>query len=744
MSGRRRETSALDNQLQADFATGPFTHKVLAGVDYIHSDNRSEYRSGFLAPIDAFAPVYGAVVPPADTLTPFIKQTNTQDQVGVYLQDQIKIDRFTLSLTGRHDWADAETVSTAVYPFTGTKLQKDEATTGRIGINYLFDFGLAPYASYTTSFQPIAGADLSGNVFKPTTGEGKEIGVKFKPNGMNLMLTAAVFEIIQQNVLTADPANVFFQVQTGEAKVRGVEFEARGNVTRELEIVGGYSNLDPKITKSNDGTVGNFLPQVALQQASLWAKYTWYDGPLAGLGLGAGVRYVGENYGDALNTIRIPSYTLFDAAISYDFRYLRPDLKGWSVQVNATNIGDRLLRVVVCDRARLLQPRRVPPRARHAALRMEREIAMAASRAAFRKWSWVHKWSSLVCTVFMLLLCVTGLPLIFHEEIDELLHEQVKAADVPARHAESQSRPGARQRPRQQRRGRSSTSSYGTRMRTTTLFLSVGKSIDVDPSTNRFVRVDAHTADYLDTPDFTRRFTYIMFKLHVDLFAGLPGKLFLGLMGILFCVAIISGIVVYAPSMRKLRFGTYRRDRDRVVRWLDVHNLAGVVLVMWTLVVGFTGVINTWADLVIKMWQYGQLAEMTASYRDKPLVTKTASLDAAMRTALAVEPDMKPCFHRIPGNAVLQQGPLCGLPARQHTADVADAQARPDRRRDGPGDRQPRDAMVRLDAAAVAAAAFRRLRRHADEDHLGRARCLHDRRADHRALSLAASQAHRA
>ncbi len=332
--------AALDNQLQADFATGPFTHKVLAGVDYIHSDNRSEYRSGFLAPIDAFAPVYGAAVPPADTLAPFIKQTNTQDQVGVYLQDQIKIDRFTLSLTGRHDWADAETVSTAVYPFTGTKLQKDQATTGRIGINYLFDFGLSPYASYTTSFQPIAGADLSGNVFKPTTGEGKEIGVKFKPVGMNLMLTAAVFEIVQQNVLTADPANVFFQVQTGEAKVRGVEFEARGNVTRELEIVGGYSNLDPKITKSNDGTVGNFLPQVALQQASLWAKYTWYDGPLAGLGLGAGVRYVGENYGDALNTLRIPSYTLFDAAISYDFRYLRPDLKGWSVQVNATNIGD--------------------------------------------------------------------------------------------------------------------------------------------------------------------------------------------------------------------------------------------------------------------------------------------------------------------------------------------------------------------------------------------------------------------
>jgi uncharacterized iron-regulated membrane protein len=271
-----------------------------------------------------------------------------------------------------------------------------------------------------------------------------------------------------------------------------------------------------------------------------------------------------------------------------------------------------------------------------------------ASRTAFRKWSWVHKWSSLVCTVFMLLLCVTGLPLIFHEEIDEILHEQVKPKDVPA---------GTPKANLDQAVANGLARVPGDVIhfllwdphQDNTLLLSVGKSIDADPTTNRLVRVDAHTADYLDVPDFTTRFTYIMFKLHVDMFAGLPGKLFLGLMGILFCAAIVSGIVVYAPSMRKLPFGAYRADRNRVVRWLDIHNLAGVVLVMWALVVGFTGVINTWADLVIKVWQYGQLAEMTAAYRDKPLVTNVSSIEAAMRTALAVEPDMKPGFVAYPG-----------------------------------------------------------------------------------------------
>ena len=62
------------------------------------------------------------------------------------------------------------------------------------------------------------------------------------------------------------------------------------------------------------------------------------------------------------------------------------------------------------------------------------------------------------------------------------------------------------------------------------------------------------------------------------------------------------------------------------MRWLDIHNLAGILLVMWTLVVGFTGVINTWADLVLKMWQYGQLAEMTAQYRDRPLPANPTSV----------------------------------------------------------------------------------------------------------------------
>ena len=252
----------------------------------------------------------------------------------------------------------------------------------------------------------------------------------------------------------------------------------------------------------------------------------------------------------------------------------------------------------------------------------------------------------------MLLLCITGLPLIFHHEIDELLHSEVKPAEVA---------PGTPFADLDKLLANALANAPNNpamkvphfliwdRDDPNAMFVSVGKSLTSDPTKNRFVRMDSHTGAYLDSPDVTGRFTHIMLRLHVDMFAGLPGKLFLGLMGILFCVAIISGIVVYAPSMRKLDFGTYRSRRPRIVRWLDIHNLAGILLVMWTLVVGFTGVINTWADLVLKMWQYGQLAEMTSQYRDRAAPTKLTSLQSAVTVATDAVPGMTPSFVSFPG-----------------------------------------------------------------------------------------------
>jgi len=267
-----------------------------------------------------------------------------------------------------------------------------------------------------------------------------------------------------------------------------------------------------------------------------------------------------------------------------------------------------------------------------------------------RAWSWVHKWTSLVCTAFLLLLCVTGLPLIFHDEIDDILHESVPAAEVPAGTPEADLdrvvAAGMAHAP-----GEFLQFLIWDRDDPNVILLSVAKTPNAPSENNRLLRVDAHTAQFLDAPDVFGRFTYVLLKLHTDLFAGLPGKLFLGLMGLLFVAAIVSGVVVYGPSMRKLDFGTVRKKRSRLLRWLDLHNLLGAVTIVWALVVGFTGVINTWADLVLKLWQYGQLSEMVGPFRDAPVPPQMVSVQKAVETAHANLPGMIPSFVAYPGTA---------------------------------------------------------------------------------------------
>ncbi|MGJ7495754.1 PepSY-associated TM helix domain-containing protein [Variovorax sp. RT4R15] len=268
-----------------------------------------------------------------------------------------------------------------------------------------------------------------------------------------------------------------------------------------------------------------------------------------------------------------------------------------------------------------------------------------------KAWAWVHKWSSLVCTVFMLLLCITGLPLIFHHEIGHLLGTEVEAPKMPA----------GTPRVSLDRVLEVAQARHPDRV---VQFVSQPEDDDglwfvtLTPTpapTDDFksVAVDARTGAVLAQPKFDEGFMYVMFKLHVDLFAGLPGKLFLGFMGLLLLVAIVSGVVLYAPFMRKLEFGTVRREKRPRLKWLDLHNLLGIVTLVWALVVGATGMINTWADLVIKYWQYDQLSALLAPYQGQPTVPQAerGSVQRSLDVAMARAPDMKVSFIAFPGTA---------------------------------------------------------------------------------------------
>ncbi|MGB3071986.1 MAG: PepSY domain-containing protein [Ottowia sp.] len=268
-----------------------------------------------------------------------------------------------------------------------------------------------------------------------------------------------------------------------------------------------------------------------------------------------------------------------------------------------------------------------------------------------KTWAWVHKWSSIVCTVFMLLLCLTGLPLIFHHEMGHLLGTEVEAPKMaPGTPHASLDKVLSVARAQHPDR----VVQYASKDEDDDNLWFVTMTPTPAPTDDfRSVAIDARTAQVLAQPRFNEGFMFVMLRLHVDLFAGLPGKLFLGFMGLLLLVAIVSGVVLYAPFMRKLDFGTVRRNRRTRLKWLDLHNLLGGVTLVWLFVVGATGMINTWADLAIKYWQYDQLSSLMVPYQGQPTVplAERGSVQRSLEAAQARVPDTKLSFIAFPGTA---------------------------------------------------------------------------------------------
>lgn len=275
--------------------------------------------------------------------------------------------------------------------------------------------------------------------------------------------------------------------------------------------------------------------------------------------------------------------------------------------------------------------------------------------ATLRRWGWIHKWSSLVCTLFILLLCLTGLPLIFSHEIDHLTGAEIEAPsmpdDTPRASVDRVAAEAMRAYP-----GLVPLYFFAEEDEPNLWYVKLDIRVDTDERDSTLILADARTAEVLGAPNFDEGFMSVMYRLHVDLYAGLPGKLFLGFMGLLLIVAIVSGVVLYAPFMRKLGFAEIRHERAARTRWLDLHNLLGIVTLVWVLVVGFTGVINTWADLIFKGWQAEQISALQAGQTQVLLpadATSVAPADGTLQRAvdrvLAAAPGMAVSMIAYPG-----------------------------------------------------------------------------------------------
>lgn len=246
----------------------------------------------------------------------------------------------------------------------------------------------------------------------------------------------------------------------------------------------------------------------------------------------------------------------------------------------------------------------------------------------------------------MLLLCLTGLPLIFAEEIDLALGNQAKAPPLaePAGRIEVDTIIKAAQalRPTDAVQFLIADADEPDLW-----FVRMGATVAADTA-SAFYTFDARTGALLNEYPLRQGVMNILLRLHVDLFAGLPGTLFLGSMGMLLLLSLVSGAVLYAPFMRKLAFGTVRCGPSSRLAWLDWHNLAGIATLAWLFVVGFTGVVNTLAEPIFGQWQAEQLADMLAPYPNQPPLPPQVSVQKIV--AAATMPDKSLSFLAFPGN----------------------------------------------------------------------------------------------
>ncbi|MFO2466078.1 TonB-dependent siderophore receptor [Pseudomonas sp. 15FMM2] len=326
----------VDNIAQAQFDTGELSHTLIVGLDYYHSNSRflGLYDRNPLI-IDLFRPVYGQ---PLNFGQPY-RWDNTLTQTGLYVQDQIKWDRWALVLGGRYDWANVVNK----VPLSGARTSsKDQAFTGRAGLVYLFDNGFAPFVSYSESFLPLSGTDAEQKPFDPSTGNQYEVGVKYQPPGQESFVQVSVYQLDQENVLTSIP-NTTFSNQSGAMRSRGVEFEAKAVLNDSWDIVASAARNDIKYTKDNDGRQGRHPAGISPLTASMWVNYTVIgDTPLAGLGVGLGTRYVRSSLGDYYaGAFSVPSYTVYDASLSYDLGNSPLQLKGVKLALNVQNLSNK-------------------------------------------------------------------------------------------------------------------------------------------------------------------------------------------------------------------------------------------------------------------------------------------------------------------------------------------------------------------------------------------------------------------
>lgn len=312
------DTISLDTRLTGEVTTGQAVHTLLFGVDARKYDAFESSQFGTAANLDLADPDYYA-----GGQTPFAPANagdSTLRQVGIYAQDEVEYGNWRGSLGLRYDW-----VEQTGERYGSPSEYKDNKVTGRAGLGYVMANGVAPYVSYSTSFDPNAGFDLNNEILRPTEAKQWEVGVKYSPSVFNGLITVSVYDLtlsdVNRSIQRPDgqPGSVIRQID--EVKSQGVELEATAELAEGWRLRGGYAynkteQDDP--TRSIDSSTGLIFDGKELADAPNHLASLWIDRDFGnGLRIGGGIRYIGTRFINDSNSAELDSVTLVDLGGSY-------------------------------------------------------------------------------------------------------------------------------------------------------------------------------------------------------------------------------------------------------------------------------------------------------------------------------------------------------------------------------------------------------------------------------------------
>lgn len=332
-------TVNTDIQLEGKLNVDQVEHTLFVGADFARARSTNPTaetlasKGGVAVPFDVYNPVYGQVdevfledFASPDAYTPTIDQ-----QYGFSFQDQVKFfDRVVLMAGARYDQVTSKKKNNAAAAYD------ESAWSKRFGLVYLGDYGLSPFVSYSESFKAQSAIDINRNTLKPTSGQQYELGLKWLPNN-DLSVLTSVYHIIEKDRAVTNSATPesYDSIALGEMTSKGAEFEIKGKLpVLGTEVIASYSYADVADTSPESNKIQ--YESIPKHLASLWAKQSFSVAGIEGFSAGAGVRYLGRNWGNAGDkaVVSVPDVTLVDAMLGFD-------QSSWSFILSAKNLTDK-------------------------------------------------------------------------------------------------------------------------------------------------------------------------------------------------------------------------------------------------------------------------------------------------------------------------------------------------------------------------------------------------------------------